>query len=133
MLTEVGVVIGAAAEPVKAGARFTRELFEKVWTYHDEWTKAFFAEQDRRGEQARFDRSKADVIMELLRRQLLSKRWVQHSARVLFVVAEAPASDRGAYLDAIFDLSRGEVEKRVNAGTLPKGALAAHDYVLDVT
>ena len=100
---------------------------------HAEWTEAFFAEQDRRGEQARFDRSKADVIMELLRRQLQSKRWVQHSARVLFLVAEAPASDRGAILDAIFELSRGEVEKRVAAGTMPKAALTAHDYALDVT
>jgi malate synthase len=132
-LTEDGVVIGANAEPVKAGARFSRELFEKVWTYHDEWTKAFFAEQDRRGEASRFDRSKADVIMELLRRQLLSRRWVQHSARVLFVVAEAPASERGVILDAIFELSRGELEKRVGAGTMPRSALTAHDYVLDVT
>jgi malate synthase len=132
-LTEDGVVIGANAEPVKAGARFTRALFDKVWTYHDEWTKAFFAEQDRRGEPSRFDRSKADVIMELLRRQLLSKRWVQHSARVLFVVAEASAQDRGPILDAIFDLPREEVARRVQAGTLPKTALAAHDYVLDVT
>ncbi len=132
-LTEDGVVIGANAEPVRAGAKFTRELFEKVWAYHDEWTRAFFAEQDRRGESSRFDRSKADVIMEMLRRQLLSRRWVQHSARVLFVVAEAPAADRGAILDAIFDLPRGEIEKRVNAGTMPKAALAAHDYVLDVT
>jgi malate synthase len=132
-LTEDGVVIGADAEPVKAGSKFTRELFEKVWAYHDEWTRAFFAEQDKRGEQSRFDRSKADVIMEMLRRQLLSRRWVQHSARVLFVVAEAPAQDRGAILDAIFDLSRGEIEKRVNAGSMPKAALAAHDYVLDYT
>jgi malate synthase len=132
-LTEDGVVIGANAEPVKAGSRFTRALFDKVWAYHDEWTKAFFAEQDRRGEAARFDRAKADVIMEMLRRQLLSRRWVQHSARVLFVLAEAPAQDRGPILDAIFDLSREEVAKRVQAGTLPKAALAAHDYALDVT
>ena len=71
--------------------------------------------------------------MEMLRRQLLSRRWVQHSARVLFVLAEAPAQDRGPILDAIFDLSREEVAKRVQAGTLPKAALAAHDYALDVT
>jgi malate synthase len=132
-LTEDGVIIGADAETVKAGTRFSRDLFEKVWAYHDEWTKAFFAEQDRRGEQSRFDRSRADVIMEMLRRQLLSRRWVQHSARVLFVVAEASAADRGPILDAIFDLSREEIEKRVKAGSMPQTALAAHDYVLDVT
>jgi len=133
VLTEDGVVIGANAEPVKAGTRFDRALFDKVWAYHDEWTKAFFAEQDRRGEQARFDRSKADVIMELLRRQLLSKRWVQHSARVLFVVAEAAPGDRTPILEAIFDLAREEVAKRVKAGTMPQAALDAHDYVLDVS
>ncbi|GEJ56495.1 malate synthase [Anaeromyxobacter diazotrophicus] len=132
VLTEDGMVIGADAEPVKAGARFTRELFEKVWAYHDGWTKAFFAEQDRRGEPARFDRAKADVIMELLRKQLLSPRYIQHSARILFVVAEAKPQDRKGLLEAVFDLDRAEVAKRVKAGQLPAGALAAHDYVNDV-
>ncbi len=132
-LTEDGVVLGARAEPVKAGTRFTRALFQKVWDYHDEWTSAFFAEQDRAGGAARFDRSKAPIIMELLRRQLLSPRWVQHSARVLFLVGQATAAERGPILDAIFDLSREEVARRVKAGTFPKSALAAHDYALDVT
>ena len=132
-LTEDGVVLGAKAEPVKAGTRFGRALFQKVWDYHDEWTAAFFAEQDRAGGAARFDRSKAPVIMELLRRQLLSPRWVQHSARVLFLVGQATAAERGPILDAIFDLSREEVARRVSAGTFPKSALAAHDYALDVT
>jgi malate synthase len=131
-LTEDGVVLGAHAEPVKAGTRFTRELFEKVWRYHNEWTSAFFAEQDRAGAPARFDRSKAPVIMELLRRQLLSPRWVQHSARVLFVVGQASAAERGPLLDAVFDLEREEVVRRVRAGTMAESALAAHDYVLDV-
>ncbi|HET9553005.1 MAG TPA: malate synthase [Anaeromyxobacteraceae bacterium] len=130
-LTEDGVVLGAPAEPVKAGARFTRELFEKVWAYHDEWTTAFFAEQDRRGEAARFDRSKAPVIMELLRRQLLSRRYVQHSARVLFLVGQAPPQDRGPLLDAIFDRSREELAAGVKAGTVDAKLLAAHDYALD--
>jgi malate synthase len=70
--------------------------------------------------------------MDLLHRQLLSPRYIQHSARVLFVVGQASAKDRGPTLEAIFDLSRDEVARRVKAGTLPSGALAAHDYVLDV-
>ena len=70
--------------------------------------------------------------MELLRRQLLSPRWVQHSARVLFVVGQASAAERGQILDAIFDLPREEVVRRVQAGTMAKRALAAHDYALDV-
>ncbi len=131
-LTDDGVVLGAPAEPVKAGTPFTRELFEKVWAYHDEWTQAFFAEQDRRGEPGRFDRSKAGVIMELLRRQLRSPRYIQHSARVLFVVGQSSAAERPGLLDAIFDLDRAELVKRVKAGTAPMSALAAHDYVLDV-
>ena len=131
-LTEDGVVIGANASPVKAGTRFTRELFQKVWDYHDEWTSAFFAEQDRRGDPARFDRSKAPLIMDLLRRQLLSPRYIQHSARVLFVVGQASPKERAQVLDAIFDLPRAEVVKRVQAGKMEKAALAAHDYVYDV-
>jgi malate synthase len=97
-----------------------------------EWTNAFFAEQDRRGEPARFDRSKATLIMELLDKQLLSPRYVQHSARVLFVVGQASAAERAPILEAIFDLPREEVAARVKAGKMPQSALAAHDYALDV-
>jgi malate synthase len=132
VLTEDGVVLGAPAEEVKAGTRFGSALFDKVWTYHQEWTNAFFAEQDRRGEPSRFDRSKAGVIMELLRKQLLSPRYLQHSARVLFVVGQAPAAERQAILEAIFDLEREEVVARVKAGKMPQSALAAHDYALDL-
>jgi malate synthase len=131
-LTEDGVEPAANADHVKAGTRFTRELFDKVWNYHNEWTRAFFAEQDRRGEASRFDRSKADVIMQILKKQLLSPRYIQHSARVLFVVGQANEGDRAQLLEAIFDLSREETVKRVHAGTLSQAALAAHDYVFDI-
>jgi len=131
-LTEDGVVPAVNALEVKAGTRFTRELFEKLWNFHNEWTAEFFAELDRRGDPGRFDRTKAPVIMEILKRQLLSPRYIQHSARVLFVVGQANQQERAQILDAIFDLSRPEVAKRVEAGTLDKIALAAHDYVYDV-
>jgi malate synthase len=131
-LTEDGVVLAPGPEVVKAGTRFTPVMFQKVWDLHNEWTRAFFAEQDRRGEPARFDRSKADVIMDLLRRQLLSPRYIQHSARALFVVAQASAAERGQILEAIFDLEREEIVRRVQAGKTAQGALAAHDYVNDV-
>jgi malate synthase len=131
-LTEDGVVLGQKAEPVRAGARFAPELFERVLRYHDEWTEAFFAEQDRRGEPARFDRAKAPVIMDLLRKQLASPRYLQHSARVLFLIGQAAPAQRGQLLEAIFDVSREELARRVKAGTLPQAALAAHDYALDV-
>jgi malate synthase len=131
-LTEDGVEPAANADLVKAGTRFTRELFDKVWTYHNEWTQAFFAEQDKRGEPGRFDRGKADVIMQILKKQLLSPRYIQHSARVLFVVGQAGRQEAGQLLEAIFDLPREEAVKRVQAGTLSKAALAAHDYVFDI-
>jgi malate synthase len=131
-LTDDGVEPTVNAEEVKAGARFTPDLFQKLWGYHNEWTYAFFAELDRRGDPGRFDRAKAPVIMELLKRQLLSPRYIQHSARVLFVVGQANDQERAQILDAIFDLSRERIVERVTAGTLSRVALAAHDYVYDV-
>jgi malate synthase len=132
VLTEDGVVPAVNALEVKAGTRFTRELFERLWDYHNEWTSAFFAELDRRGDPGRFDRAKARIIMDLLKRQLLSSRYIQHSARVLFVVGQANEQERAPILEAIFDLSREEVVKRLRAGSLNESALAAHDYVHDI-
>jgi malate synthase len=131
-LTEDGVEPAANADQVKAGARFTRELFDKLWNYHNEWTQAFFAEQDRRGDPGRFDRTKADLIMEILKKQLLSPRYIQHSARVLFVVGQASKQESAQLLEAIFDLTREQAQKRVQAGTLSQAALTAHDYVFDI-
>jgi malate synthase len=131
-LTEDGVELAANAEPVKAGTRFTREMFDKVWTYHNEWTAEFFAELDRRGDPGRFDRAKAPVIMDLLKRQLLSPRYIQHSARVLFELGKANSKERTQILEAVFDLSRDEVVKRVQAGKMDKVALHAHDYIFDI-
>jgi malate synthase len=131
-LTEDGVEPAENAERVPAGTRFTPELFQKLWDYHNEWTYAFFAELDRRGDPGRFDRAKAPVIMELLKRQLLSPRYIQHSARVLFVVGQASEKERAQILEAIFDLPREDVVRRAEAGTLSRAALAAHDYVYDI-
>ena len=131
-LTEDGVVLAASSSEVKAGTRFTGELFEKVWDCHNEWTAEFFAELDRRGDPGRFDRAKAPIIMDLLKRQLLSPRYIQHSARVLFVVAQSEKQERAQLLEAIFDLSREEIVKRVTARALNQTVLAAHDYVYDI-
>ena len=131
-LTEDGVVLAPSEEKVSAGTRFTKELFEKIWNYHNEWTSEFFAELDRRGDPGRFDRSKAPLIMDLLKRQLLSPRYLQHSARVLFLLGQASEEDRQQILDAIFDLSRDEIVNRVKAGQLAEAALATHDYVYDI-
>jgi malate synthase len=130
-LTEDGVVPAINTYEVKAGTRFTPDLFLKLWEFHNEWTAQFFAELDRRGDPGRFDRSKAAVIMDLLKRQLLSSRYIQHSARVLFVVGKASDDERAQILEAIFDLSREDVLQRVQAGKLNASILSAHDYVYD--
>jgi malate synthase len=132
VLTEDGVEPAANADHVKAGTRFTRDLFDKLWNYHNEWTTAFFAEQDRRGDPGRFDRTKADLIMEILKKQLLSPGYIQHSARVLFVVGQSNKQESAQLLEAIFDLSREEAAQRVQAGRLSHAALSAHDYVFDI-
>ena len=131
-LTQDGMVLAPSTEKVKAGTRFTKELFKKVWDYHNEWTAEFFAELDRHGDPGRFDRAKAPVIMELLKRQLLSPKYIQHSARLLFVVAQATDEEREQILEAVFDLSRQEIVKRLQAGTMKPVTLAVHDYVCDI-
>ena len=131
-LTEDGVVLAPSPEKVPAGTRFTPELFQKVWDYHNEWTAEFFAELDRRGDPGRFDRSKAPLIMELLKRQLGSPNYIQHSARVLFLLAQAGDQERGQILEALFGLSREEIVKRIKTGAMKAAALAAHDYVYDI-
>jgi malate synthase len=131
-LTEDGVEPAENADAVKAGTPFTIDLYDKLWNYHNEWTASFFAEQDKSGSAGRFDRDKANVIMELLKKQLPSPRYIQHSARVLFVMGQANKQERAQLLEAIFDLTREEAVKRVQAGTLSQSALTAHDYVFDI-
>jgi malate synthase len=131
-LTEDGVEPAENADAVKAGTPFTLDLYEKLWNYHNEWTAAFFAEQDKSGSAGRFDRTKAGVIMDLLKKQLPSPRYIQHSARVLFIVGQANKQEREQLLEAIFDLSRDEIVKRVQAGKMSQLILAGHDYVFDI-
>jgi malate synthase len=131
-LTTDGVVPATNVLAVRAGSRFTPELFDKVWELHNEWTRAFFAELDRSGDPGRFDRGRAPLIMDLLKRQLQSPRYIQHSARALFRVAQADERLRTQILDALFDLSREEIVNRVEAGTMEGAALAAYDYVFDI-
>jgi malate synthase len=131
-LTEDGLNPAEDAFEVKAGTPFTKELFQRLWDYHNEWTYELFAELDRLGNPGRFDRAKAPVIMDILKRQLLAPRYIQHSARVLFVLGPANEQEREQLLQAIFAPSREEVVERVQAGTLDTFALDAHDYVYDI-
>lgn len=131
-LTPDGVELASDAEKITAGTLFTHAIFEKVFDYHDEWTAAFFAELDRRGDSGRFDRSKAPIIMELLKKQLLSPRYIQHSARLLFLDGQSDVETGREILHAVFDRSREELAAAVKAGTTSSSVLAAYDYVYDI-
>jgi malate synthase len=116
----------AKGEPVTPG------LLKRLLGERTEAVKAFFAEQDRQGVKSRFDRSKAWLTMEILERQLGHPRWIQYGSRVLDSVKEAPEAERAGILDGVFADSRDSVAARVRAGTLPRSALAAYDFVFDV-
>jgi len=94
-----------------------------------------------------FDRSEAPVIMDILRRQVLSPKYIQHSARVLFMVAGRSEVERKKLLDAIYYLdsdlnpvyrnekgepSRDKIEEAVRTKRLPKSVLDMHDYIYDI-
>jgi malate synthase len=94
----------------------------------------------------RFDRSKARIIMDVLKRQLVSPLYIQHSPRVLFVIADKDDETRERILDAIYyvdkdgnpifrdsgEPSRKKVVEAALRGIVPNYAIEAHDYVHDV-
>jgi len=51
---------------------------------------------------------------------------------VLFAVGQATKQVGEQILQALFDLSREEIARRVQAGTMGKQVLAAYDYVYDI-
>jgi len=88
------------------------------------------------------------VIMDVLKRQLLCPLYVQHSARVLFVIADKSEEERENILSAVFYAdrsgkplfrdsqgkpSREKLFEAVKRGELPNYALEAHDYIYDFT
>jgi malate synthase len=95
----------------------------------------------------RFDRSKAPIIMDLLKRQIFCPLYIQHSPRVLFVISDKDEGKRSKILDAIYYMdvegvplfrneagepSRAKLVEAVRNGNLPSYALEAHDYVHDI-
>jgi malate synthase len=93
-----------------------------------------------------FDRREAPVIMDILKRQILSPKYIQHSARVLFSLADKDPKTRQKLLDVIYYLdknlkpvyrdkdgnpSREEIVKAVRRRKLSKGMLQIHDYIYD--
>jgi malate synthase len=47
-------------------------------------------------------------------------------------LGQASQQERTQLLEAIFDLSREELQRRVQSGAMGPAALAAHDYIFDI-
>jgi malate synthase len=110
----------------RKGATVGRQLMKRLIDERSAAVEAYFADQDRRGVQSRFDRSKAGLVMEILERQIFHDRWIQYGSRMLDSLKEEPETDRRVLLNAIFAGSR---EAAAGYGA---HALRAYDYVYDV-
>jgi malate synthase len=106
-VTENGVVLSRKLEPVKAGTVFDEELFEKVWNLHYDWTRLFFAEQDR-------------VAAERIVRSITGKADAELVEKVRKVVSKAYAS--GPFREVSAESVAEEVAKVL--GTTPERAKA---------
>ncbi|AKT34118.1 malate synthase [Pyrobaculum sp. WP30] len=82
------------------------------------------------GNQPRFDRAFAPVIMEILKTKLKSPMFLQHGGRLIMALALLPDEERDVVLHAVFT-PRDQVEKLVKAGRLPNYALEIYDYLHD--
>ncbi len=95
----------------------------------------------------RFDRNKANLIMDVLKRQLISPLYIQHSARVLFEIADKNDKEREQILNAIFYMtsnlipvyrdrnnnsSRDEILKAVKNKEIDESLLKIYDYIYDM-
>ncbi len=131
-LTEDGVEPAANADHVKAGTRFTTgavrqtvELPQRVDTQRSLPSRTVAA--TRHALIARKPTHHGH-----LKKQLPSPRYIQHSARVLFVVGQANKQEGDAVAGSHLRSKREEAAKRVQAGSFKPAALAAHDYVFDI-
>ena len=94
-----------------------------------------------------FDRREALTIMDILKRQIFSPKYIQHSARVLFSLADKDTKTRQKLLDAIYYLdknlnpvyrdkygnpSREELVKAVKRRKISRKILQIHDYIYDL-
>ncbi len=108
---------------------------------------AELAQDELEASAPRFDRSKAPLIMDILKRQTLSPLFVQHPARVIFSVADKSPEEAKKILDAVFYMdengkplfrdpsgmpSRDELVRAVKSGKVPAYCLEAHDYIYDI-
>jgi malate synthase len=108
-VTENGVVLSRKLEPVKAGTVFDEELFEKVWNLHYDWTRLFFAEQDRVAAEriVRSITGRADAELVEKVRKVVSKAYASGPFRE--VSAESVAEEVARVLGTTPERAKAEV------------------------
>ncbi|HEU0168971.1 MAG TPA: hypothetical protein VFS62_14425 [Chloroflexota bacterium] len=117
------VALTQDGQTTKAGDRVTPELMTRLLEERSKDVDAYFAQQDAQGVVSRFDRAKAPLVMDLLRRQLLHPRWITYGSRVLLSIIETSPAERDAIVDAVF---------RDSSDALPAGpAREAVAYIYD--
>ena len=124
--------LSRGGKTTQEGERVNESLMSRLLEERWRDVEAYFSEQDRQGIVSRFDRSKAPLVMEVIRRQLFHSQWIMYGSRVLLSIIEADEKEREQTLTAIFSPSRAEVVGKVETGELSPTALAAYDYVYDI-
>ncbi len=81
--------------------------------------------------QPRFDRSFAPVIMDILKTMLKAPIYLQHSGRLIMVLAPLPEEERRMALGVMF-APREQIENLIREGKLSKYILYIYDYIYDV-
>ena len=120
-------------ESTQKGQRVDESLMVRLLDERWKTVEEYFAEQDRQGLVSRFDRSKAPLVMDVLRRQLLHPQWIMYGSRVLLSIIGSDKESLGHILTAAFSSSREDVVGKVQAGELPADVLVAFDYVYDTS
>ena len=115
------------------GDRVTEELMTRLLDDRTKDVEEYFAEQDRQGIVSRFDRSKAPLVMHLLRTQLLHPEWIMYGSRILLSIIESEEEERQQIIWAVFDMKREDLVGQVEAGEVPAAVLSAYDYVYDTS
>ena len=113
-LTDDGVIPGENSLRVNAGTIVSQELFDQLWTLHNEWTAAFFMDYDRLAAiriiaGVIVDRQKGKEFPSSTREKLI-ERIIQ---RLAAIPSPIPQSDAASHISSILDTTIPAVEKDV--------------------
>ncbi len=113
----------------RAGDPAAPELFKALLAERRAAVSNYFAAHPENSQG--FDRSLADVTMDLLERMLDNPEWITYGSRILYSVIEKSPEEREQIFDAVLSSSREETAEKVLNGEWSPAALEARDYVYD--